>query len=90
MTRGPESSHHASICCEAVYQKVGLSRRIVVCLVNGLKEITDCLEKGERRKCSSCGSFMVRKRPAHRPPAKTGTDRCRSRARVMVFKPSAI
>jgi integration host factor subunit alpha len=45
---------------EAVYQKVGLSRTkssALVALV--LKEITECLEKGETVKLASFGSFMV-------------------------------
>src|SRR3974377_684862 len=68
---------------EAVYQKVGLSRTESSAFVElVLKEITDCLEKGETVKLSSFGSFMVRKkgqrigrnptqrpqRPPSRPP----------------------
>jgi len=69
--------------CEAVYQKVGLSRTESSAFVElVLKEITDCLEKGETVKLSSFGSFMVRK--------KTGTEVPISPRRVMVFKPSAI
>lgn len=49
--------------CEAVYEKVGLSRRESVKLVEVvLKEIADCLERGETVKLSSFGSFVVRKR----------------------------
>eukprot|EP01035_Chromulina_nebulosa_P012930 gene12930-17217_t len=49
--------------CEAVYQKVGLSRTESSAFVElVLKEITDCLEKGETVKLSSFGSFMVRKK----------------------------
>ena len=45
--------------CEAVYQKVGLSRTESSAFVElVLKEITDCLEKGETVKLSSFGSFM--------------------------------
>src|ERR1700674_2419803 len=48
---------------EAVYQKVGLSRTESSAFVElVLKEITDCLEKGETVKLSSFGSFMVRKK----------------------------
>jgi integration host factor subunit alpha len=40
--------------CEAVYQKVGLSRTESSAFVElVLKEITDCLEKGETVKLSS-------------------------------------
>ena len=49
--------------CEAVYQKVGLSRTESATLVEQvLKEITDCLERGETVKLSSFGSFVVRKK----------------------------
>jgi len=56
-----------------------------------LKEITDCLEKGETVKLSSFGLFMVRKKGQRigRNP-KTGTEVPISPRRVMVFKPSAI
>jgi len=78
--------------CEAVYQKVGLSRTESSAFVElVLKEITDCLEKGETVKLSSFGSFMVRKKGQRigRNP-KTGTEVPISPRRVMVFKPSAI
>jgi integration host factor subunit alpha len=49
--------------CEAVYQKVGLSRTESATLVEMvLKEITDSLERGETVKLSSFGSFVVRKK----------------------------
>lgn len=56
-----------------------------------MKEITDCLERGETVKLSSFGSFMVRKKGQRigRNP-KTGTEVPISPRRVMVFKPSAI
>src|SRR5216683_1064105 len=66
--------------CEAVYQKVGLSRTESASLVElVLKEITDCLERGETVKLSSFGSFVVRKKGQRigRNP-KTGR-KCRSR-----------
>lgn len=78
--------------CEAVYQKVGLSRTESASLVElVLKEITDCLERGETVKLSSFGSFVVRKKGQRvgRNP-KTGTEVPISPRRVMVFKPSAI
>jgi integration host factor subunit alpha len=78
--------------CDAVYQKVGLSRTESSTFVElVLKEITDCLEKGETVKLSSFGSFMVRKKSQRvgRNP-KTGTEVPISSRRVMVFKPSAI
>jgi integration host factor subunit alpha len=78
--------------CEAVYQKVGLSRTESSDLVETvLKEITDCLERGETVKLSSFGSFIIRRKGQRvgRNP-KTGTEVPISPRRVMVFKPSAI
>jgi hypothetical protein len=50
--------------CEAVYQKVGLSRTESATLVElVLKEITDCLERGETVKLSSFGAIP---RPARK------------------------
>jgi integration host factor subunit alpha len=75
---------------EAVYQKVGLSRAESATLVElVLKEITDCLERGERVKLSSFGSFVVRKKGTRigRNP-KTGEEVPIPPRRVMVFKPS--
>src|SRR5262249_46754825 len=49
--------------CEAVYQKVGLSRTESAALVElVLKEITDCLERGGKVEVSSFGLFVVRKK----------------------------
>lgn len=77
---------------EAVYSKVGLSRTESAAFVElVLKEITDCLERGETVKLSSFGSFVVRHKGERigRNP-KTGTEVPISPRRVMVFKPSAI
>ena len=76
--------------CEAVYQKVGLSRTESSAFVElVLKEITDCLEKGETVKLSSFGSFMVRKKGQRigRNP-KTGTEVPISPRRVLTFRAS--
>src|SRR4030088_1648889 len=78
--------------CEAVYQKVGLSRpesATLVALV--LKEMPDCPERGETVKLSSFGSFVVRKKGQRvgRNP-KTGKEVPISPRQVMVFKLSAI
>ena len=56
-----------------------------------LKEITDCLEKGETVKLSSFGSFVVRKKGGRigRNP-KTGTEVPISPRHVLVFKASTI
>src|SRR3954470_3603941 len=78
--------------CEAVYQKVGLSRTESADLVERvLQEISDCLEKGETVKLSSFGSFIVRSKGERvgRNP-KTGEEVPISPRRVMVFKPSNI
>src|SRR3954454_18383489 len=78
--------------CEAVYQKVGLSRTESAQLVErGLHEITDCLEKGRTVKLASFGSFIVRSKGQRigRNP-KTGEEVPIAPRRVMVFKPSNI
>jgi integration host factor subunit alpha len=78
--------------CEAVYKQVGLSRVKAATFVElVLKEITDCLERGETVKLSSFGSFVVRKKGQRmgRNP-KTGEAVPISPRRVMVFKPSPI
>jgi integration host factor subunit alpha len=78
--------------CEAVYQKVGLSRTESAAFVGQvLKEIADCLEKGETVKLPGFGSFKVRKKGQRlgRNP-KTGIEVPIAPRRVMVFKPSAI
>jgi integration host factor subunit alpha len=56
-----------------------------------LKEITDCLERGETVKLSFFGSFILREKGQRlgRNP-KTGKEVPISPRRVMVFKPSAI
>ena len=74
--------------CEAVYQKVGLSRTESSAFVElVLKEITDCLERGETVKLSSFGSFVVRKKGQRigRNP-KTGKEVPISPRRVMAAK----
>jgi len=77
--------------CEAVYQKVGLSRTESATLVELVLKEIDCLERGETVKLSSFGSFVVRKKGQRigRNP-KTGKEVPISPRRVMVFKPSAI
>ena len=78
--------------CEAVYQKVGLSRTESAELVEQvLAEISASLEKGESVKLSSFGSFVVRSKGERigRNP-KTGEEVPISPRRVMVFKPSNV
>lgn len=78
--------------CEAVYQKVGLSRTESADLVEMvLDEISDCLVRGESVKLSSFGSFVVRQKGERigRNP-KTGEEVPISPRRVMVFKPSNV
>ena len=77
---------------QAIYQKVGLSRTQSAALVElVLKEITDCLERGETVKLSSFGLFVVRKKGQRlgRNP-RTGEEVPISPRRVVVFKPSAV
>jgi integration host factor subunit alpha len=78
--------------CEAVYQKVGLSRTESADLVElVLDEISDCIVRGEPVKLSSFGSFLVRSKGERigRNP-KTGEEVPISPRRVMVFKPSNV
>lgn len=78
--------------CEAVYQQVGLSRTESAALVElVLREIADCLARGETVKLSSFGSFIVREKGERvgRNP-KTGQEVPIEPRRVMVFKPSSI
>lgn len=78
--------------CEAVYQKVGLSRTESAALVElVLSEMCDCLAKGETVKLSSFGSFVVREKGERigRNP-KTGVEVPIEPRRVMVFKPSNV
>lgn len=78
--------------CEAVYQKVGLSRTESAHLVEiVLDEISNCIVNGEPVKLSSFGSFIVRQKNERigRNP-KTGEEVPISPRRVMVFKPSNV
>jgi integration host factor subunit alpha len=77
---------------EAVYRKVRLSRTESARMVElALKEITDCLVRGETMKLSSFGSFVVRnKRQRSGRNPKTGKAIPISPRRVLVFKASAI
>ena len=78
--------------CEAVYQKVGLSRTESAELVERvLGEICDSLAAGETVKLSSFGSFIVRSKGERvgRNP-KTGVEVPIDPRRVMVFKPSNV
>jgi integration host factor subunit alpha len=78
--------------CEAVYQKVGLSRTESAHLVEiVLDEISTCIVNGEAVKLSSFGSFIVRQKNERigRNP-KTGEEVPISPRRVMVFKPSNV
>ena len=77
---------------DAVYKKIGCSRTESTALVElVLKEIIDCLERGETVKLASFGSFIVRQKGQRvgRNP-KTGEEVPISSRRVVVFKPSAV
>lgn len=77
---------------EAVYQKVGLSRTESAELVEMfLREVSECLERGETVKLSSFGSFSVRQKNERvgRNP-KTGEEVPIEPRRVLVFKPSNV
>ncbi|MEZ5872644.1 MAG: integration host factor subunit alpha [Nitratireductor sp.] len=78
--------------CEAVYQKVGLSRTESAELVEMvLDTICDRIVAGESVKLSSFGSFLVRSKNERigRNP-KTGEEVPISSRKVMVFKPSNV
>lgn len=78
--------------CEAVYQKIGLSRTESSKLVEAvLDEICDAVARGENVKLSSFGSFVVRDKGEQigRNP-KTGVEVPIEPRRVMVFKPSNV
>ena len=77
---------------EAVYRRVGLSRKESASLVEMvLSEIVDHLAVGETVKLSSFGSFVVRDKGERigRNP-KTGVEVPIMQRRVLVFKPSNV
>ena len=77
---------------EAVYGRVGLSRKESAALVEMvLSEMTDVILRGETVKLSSFGSFVVRSKGERvgRNP-KTGVEVPITPRRVLVFKPSNI
>ena len=76
--------------CEAVYQKVGLSRTESADLVEMVIDtICDTVAEGESVKLSSFGSFLVREKTERvgRNP-KTGEEVPITPRTVLVFKPS--
>ena len=78
--------------CEAVYNKVGLSRSESADLVESvIEEICKAAERGESIKLSSFGTFSIRSKNERigRNP-KTGQEVPITPRRVMVFKPSNI
>jgi integration host factor subunit alpha len=78
--------------CEAVYQRLGLSRAESADLVElVLQEISDSLERGEPVKLSSFGTFQVRDKGERigRNP-KTGVEVPITSRRVLTFKPSNV
>jgi integration host factor subunit alpha len=77
---------------EAVHRTVGMSRAKSARLVElVLKEITDCLDRGETVKLASFGSFVVRhKGPRTGRNPKTGVPAPIPPHRAVVFKPSHV
>ena len=76
----------------AVHRIVGLSHKDSLALVElFLKEITDCIVRGESVKLSAFGTFTVRKKGQRmgRNP-KTGVDVPIAPRRVVIFRASAI
>jgi integration host factor subunit alpha len=77
---------------EAVYRRVGLSRKESAALVQSvLGEIADALSHGEAVKLSSFGSFLVREKKERigRNP-KTGVEAPISERKVLTFRPSSV
>jgi integration host factor subunit alpha len=77
--------------CQAIHQKIGLSRTECATLVEHvLKEIYS-LERGETVKLSSFGVFVVRKKGQRmgRNP-RTGEEVPIAPRRVVMFKPSPV
>jgi integration host factor subunit alpha len=77
---------------QAVSERVGLPRSECATLVElVLKEILDCLERGETLKLSGFGAFIVRKKRARmgRNP-RTGEGVPISAHRIVMFKPSQL
>jgi integration host factor subunit alpha len=77
---------------EAIYQKVGFSRKESAKLVGQvLGEIGDTLVRGETVKLSSFGTFSVRSKGERvgRNP-RTGVEVPIKKRRVMIFKPSDV
>jgi integration host factor subunit alpha len=77
---------------DVVHREVRLSHAESARLVESvLKEIVDCLERGETVKLSSFGSFIVRsKRQRMGRNPKTGGKAVISARRVLLFKASKI
>jgi len=92
MSEMPRKTVKRADFCNAVYQKTGLSRAESEMLVElVLKEITECLERGETVKLSSFGSFVVRnKRQRMGRNPKTGKRAPILPRRVLAFKASEI
>ena len=77
---------------DMVYRKVGLSRRESADLTESvLKEISDCIVRGETVKLPGFGTFTVRKKAQRigRNP-KTGVEVVINARRVLAFKASAL
>jgi integration host factor subunit alpha len=77
---------------EAVYRRIGLSRKESAILVQSvLDELAEALIGGESVKLSSFGRFLVRAKSERigRNP-KTGIEVPITQRRVMVFKPSNV
>jgi len=77
---------------EGVRQKSGLSQSESAAFVElFMREVIDCLARGENVKLASFGSFLVRKksqRPVRHPT--TGKEVLVTPRRVIVFKPSGM
>jgi integration host factor subunit alpha len=77
---------------EAIYEKVGFSKKEVAKIVETIFDlIKENLEKEDKIKISGFGNFVVRKKRARRGRnPQTGDDIEISSRRILTFKPSQV
>lgn len=77
---------------EAIYEKVGFSKKEVTKIVETIFDlIKENLEKEDKIKISGFGNFVVRKKRARRGRnPQTGDDIEISSRRILTFKPSQV
>jgi len=77
---------------EAIYEKVGFSKKEVSKIVESIFDIIkESLQKEDKIKISGFGNFVVRKKRARRGRnPQTGDDIEISSRRILTFKPSQV